>query len=201
MKIKLKPRPASTPIVSPEKKYGVILADPPWTFKVWSDAGEGRSASQHYPLLDNKTILALPVHKLAAEDCALFLWVTMPLLEVGLDCIKSWGFKYKTCAFTWCKTLKNCEGWFMGNGYWTRANAELCLLGTRGKPKRVDASVRQLVCYPQTEHSAKPPDIRRRIDKLIGDVPKIELFARERDYMWDSTGLDLDGKDIRDVLK
>lgn len=182
------------------KKYNIILADPPWTFKVWSEKGLDRSAIQHYDVMRAADIKALPVNKLAAEDCVLFLWVTSPLLELGIEVVKKWGFKYKTVGFAWAKETKNGH-WHMGNGYWTRANIELCILATRGHPRRISAAVRQLVHAKIGTHSAKPPEVRDRIVELLGDLPRVELFARERCPGWDSIGLEIDGKDIREVLK
>lgn len=182
-------------------RYSVIYVDPPWSWKAYSKAGEGRSPSQHYAIMDNSAIMALPIKKLAAKDCALFLWVTFPLLPMGLQTIRSWGFEYKTVAFSWAKTTKSGLDWHMGNGYWTRANVELCLLATRGAPKRVSCAVRQLVTAPVGRHSAKPPEVRSRIVELMGDVSRIELFARERCLGWTATGLELDGRDLRDVLR
>lgn len=196
MKIKLKPKPTTEPL----SKYNIIYCDPPWTWKAWSEKGEDRSASKHYKLLDNQSIVNLPVANIAAKDCVLFLWVTFPLLEWGLYCIKQWGFTYKTNAFTWVKTTKNGK-WHMGNGYWTRANAEVCLLATRGKPKKISSSVRQLVISERGKHSAKPPEVRDRIVELLGDLPRVELFARERCKGWTGVGDQIDGRDIREILK
>lgn len=170
------------------KKYNIIYADPPWNFKVWSKRGEGRSASQHYPVMDLAQITALPVESIAADDCVLFLWVTNPLLQEGLSVMKSWGFKYKTVGFHWIKTNRVSDGYFMGTGYWTRANPEICLLGTRGKPSRVDMGVRSLVVEPIRRHSAKPERVRIDIVRLLGNVPRIELFARDKVKGWDAWG-------------
>lgn len=181
-------------------KYEVILADPPWDFKTYSDKGKGRSAEKHYKTLTLEDIKKLPVHKLAARDCVLFLWSVGPRLDDAFDVIREWGFGYKTKAFCWAKETKLQRGWHFGMGYWTRANSEDCLLATRGHPKRVDASVPQLVVSPVLRHSAKPPGVRDRIVKLVGDVPRIELFAREAAPGWDATGLEYDGMDIREFL-
>ena len=121
-------------------------------------------------------------------------------MQEALTTIQSWGFEYKTNAFTWVKRNKNADSWFWGTGYWTRANAELCLLATIGKPKRISRSVHQVVDERVMRHSKKPQVVRDRIVELCGDVPRIELFARERDSGWDATGFDLDGLDIRTFL-
>ena len=128
-------------ILETDKKYGVIYADPPWTYKTYSGKGkEKRSAENHYACMRKEDIQALPVQGIAAEDCVLFLWVTMPCLEEGLELIRKWGFTYKTCAFTWVK------------------------------------------------HSRKPDEVRDRIVELMGDIPRIELFARQQVDGWDCWG-------------
>ena len=108
------------------KKYSVILADPPWAFRAWSNKGMGRSAEQHYSTMRLEDIKALPVADLAAEDCVLFLWATFPMLKEALEVAEAWGFAYKTVAFTWVKENRKSPGLFWGLGYWTRANAEIC---------------------------------------------------------------------------
>ena len=113
-------------------------------------------------------ICNLPINDIAADDCVLFLWVTMPKLDECFEVIKSWGFKYKTCAFTWIKTYKKCGKPFMGMGRWTRANAEICLLATKGDPKRISANVQSVIISPVEEHSKKPDCVRERITCLLG---------------------------------
>lgn len=182
------------------KKYSILYVDPPWEWKARSEKGEGRSAKNHYSVMTLADIQALPIKSIANDDCVLFLWCTFPLLEAALETIKKWGFTYKTCGFTWVKQTKHGK-WHFGNGYWTRANAELCLLATRGKPKKVSSAVPQLVVAKTNGHSAKPPEVRDRIVELLGDLPRIELFARERCTGWDALGEKIDGRDIREVLK
>lgn len=140
-------------------KYGGVLADPPWSFATYSHKGKGRSAEAHYDCMSLDAIKALPVANWAAPDCVLFLWATDPLLPAALDVIASWGFVYKTVAFTWAKTTLDGAGWPIGCGYWTRANPEMCLLATRGHPRRLSASVRQLIVAPRRQHSQKPKPI------------------------------------------
>jgi len=175
-------------IFKTDRKYNIIYADPPWEYKTWSKKGGGSSAERHYSLMSTVDIENLPVEKMCDKDCVLFIWVTMPNIEDGLKVIKSWGFTYKTCAFTWVKRCKKKDGYFFGNGHWTRANAELCLLATRGKPKRISASVRQICDARIMEHSRKPDEIRERIVQLLGDLPRIELFARQEVDGWDCFG-------------
>ncbi len=168
-------------------EYQIIYADPPWTYQDIAAAGE-RGAGFKYPLLSHSDLCALPVPALAAPDCALFLWVTMPKLNECFDLLKAWSFEYKTVAFTWVKTNKNSMGLFWGMGRWTRANAELCLLATRGKPHRVNADIQQVVMSDVLDHSHKPPIVRELIVRLMGDVPRIELFARRKVDGWDAWG-------------
>ena len=172
----------------PKKKYNIIYADPAWTYKVWTAKGGHKSASAHYPTMNIEDIKKLPVKDITDDNCVLFIWVTMPNLLEGIETIKSWGFKYKTCGFTWLKTYKKNGNPVCGLGYWTRSNAELCLLATKGKPKRIDKSVYQAVVEPLREHSRKPDCVRERIVKLMGDLPRIELFARQKVDGWDNWG-------------
>lgn len=175
-------------IFNTDKKYNIIYADPPWTYKTWSAKGTGRSAEQHYSCMQKKDIQALPVNDLCEKDSVLFLWVTFPCLEEGLELIKAWGFDYKTVAFTWVKRNAKSDGYKVGLGHWTRANAEICLLATKGHPKRVSKSVRQICDARIMEHSRKPAEIRDRILLLMGDLPRIELFARQYADGWDCWG-------------
>ena len=171
-----------------KKKYKVIYADPPWYFKGYSKKGEDRNATKHYPCMEFNDICNLPINNISDMDCCLFLWITDPFLEKSFKLIKKWGFKYKTVAFTWAKKNKTNDNFFMGLGYWTRANPEICLLATKGKPKRFFKNVKQLIINPRQEHSKKPDAVRNNIVNLCGDVPRIELFARQKSEGWDAWG-------------
>lgn len=177
-------------IFTTENKYEIIYADPPWQYKVWSrDTGLGRSADSHYQTMTKADIENLPIPNISAKNAVLFLWVTYPYLEQGLELVKKWGFTYKTCGFSWVKLNKKSKTPFVGMGYYTRANNEICLLATRGKPlKRISRAVQQLVMTPIEEHSKKPNEVRERIVKLFGDLPRIELFARQHVDGWDCWG-------------
>ena len=170
------------------KKYNIIYADPPWEYKVYSDKGKGRSADKHYPTMPLKKICALPVGELAENDCVLLMWTTVPLLQKCFSVIAAWGFTYKTVAFVWIKQNRKSDGLFWGMGHWTRANAEFCLLATKGHPKRVSAAVHQVILSHVEEHSKKPEEARKRIVSLLGDLPRIELFARQKTDGWDVWG-------------
>ncbi len=166
--------------------YGAIVADPPWSFEAWSPAGDGKSAKRHYACASLDALAALPVGGLARADCALFLWATDPMLPDCIRIMESWGFAYKTVAFTWAK--RRARGaWHFGTGTWTRANPEICLLGTIGKPKRIGAGVAQLIEAPLREHSRKPDETFARVERLVGG-PYAELFARTRRPGWSAWG-------------
>lgn len=175
----------------PDRRYTVIYADPPWTFYAYSHKGDGRSAVRHYPVMSLIEIQRIPVGKLALPDCALFLWVTAPLLMEGINTLGVWGFTYKTIAFTWVKQNRKADTLATGLGYWTRSNAEFCLLGTIGSPKRVSRSVHSVVISHREQHSRKPAIVRDRIVELMGDQPRIELFSRECIPGWDAWGLEV----------
>tara|TARA_R100000388_G_scaffold78389_1_gene57171 strand:+ start:290 stop:844 length:555 start_codon:yes stop_codon:yes gene_type:complete len=180
----------------PKKKYNIIYADPPWSYHTYKgkDSGNGL-ALKHYETMSNKDIENLRIQTIAKDDCLLFLWVTFPHLQSGLDVINAWGFKYKTVAFTWVKKYKN-DNWVNNIGFYTRSNAEICLLGTKGRPHKfiINRNVIQVVdTYWDRIHSKKPNEVRKRIVDLVGnDLPKIELFAREKKQDWDSWGLEVD---------
>ena len=173
-------------------KYNIIYADPPWTFKTYSNKGKGRSPEQHYACMTIEDIKNLPIQNIADDDCILFIWVTFPLLREGLEVIQSWGFTYKTCAFNWVKRNKKSPSWFWGMGYWTRSNSELCLLATKGKPKKVSSSVHQVVDTHIEKHSKKPNVVKDRIVQLVGDLPRVELFARQPTEGWHIWGNEVD---------
>ena len=170
----------------PNIKYKFIYADPPWSYKDKALAGN-RGACCKYPVMSIDEIKNLPVKDIADDDCILFMWVTFPKLNECFEVIKEWGFEYKTNAFTWVKKYKNGDN-FMGMGRWTRANAEICLLATKGKPKRVNAGVRQIIESVPEKHSKKPDIVRDKIVELCGDLPRLEMFARNKSVKWETWG-------------
>ena len=99
---------------------------------------------------------------------------------------------FVTCAFVWVKQNPKAGGIYSGMGHWTNQNAELCLLARRGKPRRVARDVKQVVLAPRGRHSAKPAEVRDRIVRLMGDVPRVELFARERVQGWEAWGNEIE---------
>lgn len=167
------------------KKYSICYADPPWRY---SQKGLQGAAEHHYPTMGIDELCALPVADLMAEDSALFMWATFPQLPEALRLIKAWGFNYKSMAFVWLKKNKKADSWFYGLGFWTRANAEVCLLATRGHPKRQAANVHQFIISPIEAHSKKPDETREKIVALMGDLPRVELFARQTPPGWDVWG-------------
>lgn len=169
------------------KKYNVIYADPPWSFKTFSDKGKDRSPENHYNVMSLQDICNLPIDKISNDNSVLLMWVVDPLLDKAFKVIEAWGFKYKTVGFTWAKTNKKSLGFFTGLGYWTRGNPEMCLLATKGKPKRISKSVPQLVVEQRREHSRKPDIMYNHIENLL-QGPYIELFARTKRPGWDSWG-------------
>ena len=126
----------------------------------------------------------MPVADLAAPDSALFLWATFPQLPEALRLIEAWGFTYKSVAFVWLKKNKKADSWFYGLGFWTRGNAEICLLATKGHPKRQAANIHQFIISPIEAHSKKPDEARVKIISLMGDLPRVELFARQTPPGW-----------------
>ncbi|MBU6427366.1 DNA methyltransferase [Patescibacteria group bacterium] len=200
----------SDPFVDlPQNHFKVILADPPWGFKTWWSERStktpspkrkfsypSRATSPSYEVMQENDLNALPVSDLAADDCVLFLWICWPVLEWSLRLIHEWGFEYKTCGFAWIKANARQIELFeeeiqahMTLGYWTRSNSEVCLLATRGKPKRRSGNVRQGIIEPRREHSRKPDCVYERIERLV-EGPYIELFARSTRKNWTSWGLE-----------
>ena len=175
----------------PNKQYDIILADPPWAWgkKPLVNRGSARTVEKEYPTMQPQEIMDLPVEVLAKAQSVLFLWVTSPKLQIGLDVMKAWGFNYKTVAFVWIKQNRLSPTLFTGMGFYTRQNAEFVLLGTRGSPSlfRKDKGVHQIIDAPINVHSQKPDEVHRRIDRLY-DGDRIELFARRGMPGWDVWG-------------
>lgn len=149
----------------PNKKYDVIYADPPWSYKDKSCSG---NAEDQYKTMSLDDICKLPVKDIAEKDCVLFLWTTYPMLKEALRVIESWGFKYKSIGFQWIKQNKSGKGYFFGLGRWTRGNTEPCLIAVKGKPHRVNNSISQLIFSPLRKHSQKPDIVRDKIRELMG---------------------------------
>ena len=169
-------------------EYKIIYADCPWKYRDKS-LSHGGGAESHYPCMPAEDICALKLPPIA-DDAVLCLWATYPQLREAFMVIEAWGFTYKTCLFTWVKL--NADGsFFSGMGRYTRANPEICLLATQGKPlKRQATDVQNLHALRRGRHSEKPALFRDEIVRLFGDLPRIELFAREHIPGWSVWGLE-----------
>ncbi len=167
------------------KKYQIIYADPPWRYR---DKGCNGNCEAHYKTMKIQDIASLGVDSISAKDCVLFLWTTYPMLEETLYLINQWGFRYKSIGFQWVKLNKKALTPFYGLGRWTRGNTEPCLIATKGRPQRIAKDVFQLIQEPIRGHSQKPDKVRNEIVRLMGDLPRIELFAREKTEGWDVWG-------------
>lgn len=178
----------------PQGAFGVILADPPWLFKTRSAKGEGKSPQRHYSCMTDEELCALPVGQLAAKDCALFLWVTWPLLLKESApvhrLLNAWGFKPSGLAWEWIKKSPATGLYSFGGGYGTRKNLEPCILARKGSPQVKSRSQRDFLYAPRREHSRKPDEQYDRIAALY-DGPYVELFAREVRPGWSAFGNEL----------
>jgi site-specific DNA-methyltransferase (adenine-specific) len=177
----------------PNKKYQIVYADPPWSFSSKElqkyDGKRFTSMDKHYQTQSKDWIKNLPVSNITQTDCALFLWSTDAHLGEAIETMVNWGFKYITVAFVWEKLT--ATGKTVANlGAWTMKNYELCLFGTKGamlKYKKVN-NIYQKVAAERTKHSRKPEQVRKNIELLFGDLPRIELFARQKTEGWDVWG-------------
>jgi N6-adenosine-specific RNA methylase IME4 len=163
-------------------RAGTIASDPAWPFEQYSERA-AHALTDHYDIMPLDEIKALPVGQLAADDCALFLWVTWPKMPIWHEVIEAWGFRYSGLGFDWVKLNADGEGLHWGNGYNTRQNPEPCLIAKRGSPLRLDANVHSVIMTPVGAHSEKPDEAYRRMKQLYGG-PYLELFAREPREGW-----------------
>ena len=168
------------------KKYQVIYADPPWSYNDKMKGHQG--AETHYQTQDLEWIKKLPVQNICDDDCVLFLWVVSPLLDKAFEVVSSWGFNYVTLAFCWIKETPLFNKQVKNLGRWTMGGVELVLLGRKGHPKRIKNNVVQTVFDIRTGHSRKPDEVQRRIVELMGDLTRVELFARRKTNGWDVWG-------------
>ncbi len=169
----------------PKEKFSMIYADPPWRYEQKNRQG---SAELHYPTIVLKKSVPFRWPTWLQKTAFCFCRATFPQLPEALKVIKAWGFSYRSVAFVWIKRNRRSYSWFYGLGYWTRGNAEICLLAVKGHPKRKSAGVHQLIVSPIERHSKKPDEARRKIVELMGDIPRVELFAREKKPGWDVWG-------------
>jgi N6-adenosine-specific RNA methylase IME4 len=178
-------------------KYQVILADPPWYYNNRKTGGErcnktkfGGGAMKHYPLMKDAELMAMAeqVKNLADDNCALFMWATMPRLDFAIELLKEWGFRYATTAFVWVKHSAISNRVVFGPGYYTASNCEIVLLGVTGSVPPTEKMVSSVIQSPRERHSSKPIEVRRRIERMYPLARNIELFAREKHTGWDAWG-------------
>lgn len=192
--------------------YRAAYIDPPWAFQTWSGRGKGKGAEQHYDTMSLAELMALPVADLLAPDAAVFMWIVQSHADLVAPLMQAWGHKFKTVAYAWVKIKGPQPMLFVdqgatkkGMGYHTRAGFEQCWLGTRGRgysrlSKRepqvtfaLDPNADpEVYTSPLREHSRKPDEIRESIERLVGNVPRVELFARTRNPGWDAWGKEID---------
>ena len=174
-------------IYNTDKKYSIIYADPPWSYRNMGNIQA--TATSHYHTMRQEDIenMGQRIKEITNDDCMLFMWCTFPKLQEGLNAIKAWGFEYKTVGFNWIKKNKNGTNFF-GVGWYTKSNSEVCLIGVKGKPIKRSNSVSQIIETIREEHSKKPDVVREKIVEFCGDVPRIELFARQHAEGWDCWG-------------
>lgn len=184
------------------KKYNIIYADPPWHYNDKRNKHPRLcgGAAAHYQTIKTKDLCRIPVQYICEDNCILFMWTTFPCLKDALEVMKAWGFKYKTLGFSWIKTNRKNGKPFFGIGYYSKSNCEVCLIGIKGRLKPVSNKVSSVVISPRQEHSKKPDCVRERIVELMGDLPRVELFARQTTEGWDCIGDGIDNRDIREVL-
>lgn len=168
-------------------KYGLIYADPPWSFRDKCNSGK-RGASHKYSVMRTADICAFPIWDIADKDCLLAMWWVGAMPEDAIMVVKAWGFRLATMkGFTWVKLTKNGKRHFV-MGHYTRANTEDCLFAVKGHPKILDHGISQLIESPIGAHSEKPVLARLKLEALLGDVKRVELFARQRFSGWDAWG-------------
>ncbi len=166
-------------------RYSIVYADPPWRY---NDKGITGAAELQYPTMTQQELKSLNVRDICDRHCYLFLWATSPLLPEAIEVMKAWGFRYKTVAFTWVKMNASNFGCVYGMGHYTKSSTELCLLGVKGRLPIAANGVMQVIMAVRRQHSRKPGEVRERIVRLLGDLPRIELFARQKVDGWDCWG-------------
>ncbi len=185
----------------PDEKFDIIYCDPPWDYggkmqfdkssiksenKDWKKGIFISAANFKYPTVKTKELKKIPIQKICADNCLLFMWVTNPHLAQGIELGQAWGFEYKTVGFVWDKCNHN-------PGQYTLSNCELCLIFKKGKipTPRGARNVQQLVRVPRTKHSVKPIEVLHNIERMFPSQKKIELFARHKPEGWAVWGLDV----------
>jgi N6-adenosine-specific RNA methylase IME4 len=169
----------------PMFKYGMIMADPPWAFKTYSEAGEEKAAQAQYDCMDLAAIKAMRVGDIASRDCVLWLWATNPMLPQAFEVMAAWGFQFKTAGH-WSKKTVNGNQAF-GTGYILRCAGEPFLIGTMGDPVCA-RNVRSVIEGPVREHSRKPEESYEAAERLVSNVDRMDFFSRQPRANWDRFG-------------
>jgi len=178
---------------SNNKKYEIIYADPPWQFNNKKTGGSMKSgAAHHYLTTGIEGLKQIDVNSIAADDCTLIMWWVGSMPQEAIDLVESWGFTIKNMnGFVWDKLTVKLKKFF-GMGFRTRAGSESAIIAIKGKPKVCSHSVRAVHSFPVSKHSKKPVEFRDLIIDLCGDVPRLEMFARESAKGWDVFGNEVD---------
>ena len=182
-------------------KFDIIYIDPPWCYSSRNGKDQSMSACIHYKQLTFDDIKALDIKSISSDNSVLFLWITSPWIMVAEQLLNAWGFKFKTIAFTWVKYNPDTKKLNVNPGYWTLSSCEHVIVGSRGKLRASNRKIRQLVMANREKHSKKPDVIRDNIVSMIGDKPRIEIFARNTYPGWTCIGNEIDGKDIRVAIE
>jgi len=184
-----------------QKKYNVIYADPPWHYNSRSGNKWKHGADAKYETLTNEEIKSMDIPSITQDDAVLFLWATVPMLDVGFDVLKTWGFKYKT-MLTWRKVMS------LGMGFWFRIKTEHLLFGVSGNVKAFRLQKSNFYQCKAGRHSAKPDYFRQLIttatDKFFAPPTRLELFARSSNGLFkddEFNGWDIWGNEARDSVK
>lgn len=169
--------------------YELLAIDPPWGFDLYSEEGAGKSASAHYRTMTDSDVLALPVGRLASMDCLLYLWATAPQLPLAIDCVRAWGFEYKS-YMVWRKTTAAGKT-RMGPGYRVRTTGELVVVATLGNPRQ-DSVPQTIFDGIAREHSRKPEEFYDLCDRVMPHARRADVFTRQRRPGWDAFGNEAD---------
>ncbi len=177
-------------------KYKLIYADCPWQFTNKKTGGSMKSgADAQYPTMTIDQLKNMDIESITDKDCVLVMWWVGSMTQEAIDLVNAWGFTIKNMnGFVWNKLTKLHKPFF-GMGFYTRAGSESAIIATKGEGAKLiqDHSVRAVGSYPVAAHSAKPHGFRERCVQLVGDVPRLEMFARKRYSGWDRFGNEVRG--------
>jgi len=175
------------------KKYNIIYADPPWSFNNKNTGGSMKSgAANKYDVMSIDDIKKLPIDEIADDNCVLIMWYVGSQPQEAIDLVKAWGFTIKNMnGFVWIKLTKKLLAFF-GMGFWTRAGSESAIIAVKGKPKPLNKNIRAVRHEVVGKHSEKPAAFRNDIVDLCGDLPRVELFARDKAEGWSCWGNEIE---------